>query len=463
MNGLGVLIVLACAVVGCLSYRDYRIPIKGRRGSTYYATRPQKIVGDRHRNYKRGVNKTHPFELGIGVYYQMDIMLKPETDQNALVSTNNPNLRWPNAIVPYRITGNFTTAQVSIIQQAMTQYAERTCVRFVPYTTESTFVTIGNSGTGCWSYVGRSLNNSYNQVNLQVPSCMTTGTVAHELMHALGFKHEFSRPDRDDWVSIDMGALAPEYQTTDFFNSNFGKMAPAQVELYGIPYYYGSVMHYSKWGGAVSYSRPVMNNLKPWAAEDFGNEVELTPPDVLAINYTYCNGTTLPTTTTAAPTTTTTKAPTTTTTTTAATTTTTKAPTTTTTTTAATTTTTKAPTTTTTTTTTTTKAPTTTTTAATTTTTKAPTTTTTTTTTTTKAPTTTTTTTKAPTTTTTAATTTTTKAPTTTTTTTKAPTTTTTTATKAPTTTTKAPGGGTLLQRLLELLRKLLALYSRQG
>lgn len=96
----------------------------------------------------------------------------------------------------------------------MTQYAERTCVRFVPYTTESTFVTIGNSGTGCWSYVGRSLNNSYNQVNLQVPSCMTTGTVAHELMHALGFKHEFSRPDRDDWVSIDMGALAPEYQTS---------------------------------------------------------------------------------------------------------------------------------------------------------------------------------------------------------------------------------------------------------
>ncbi|KAL9692372.1 hypothetical protein quinque_000191 [Culex quinquefasciatus] len=218
MNGLGVLIVLAFAVVGCLSYRDYRIPIKGRRGSTYYATRPQKIVGDRHRNYKRGVNKTHPFELGIGVYYQMDIMLKPETDQNALVCA--------------------------------LYYGEH-------------FVTIGNSGTGCWSYVGRSLNNSYNQVNLQVPSCMTTGTVAHELMHALGFKHEFSRPDRDDWVSIDMGALAPEYQTTDFFNSNFGKMAPAQVELYGIPYYYGSVMHYSKWGGAVSYSRPVMNNLAP--------------------------------------------------------------------------------------------------------------------------------------------------------------------------------------------------------
>lgn len=52
-------------------------------------------------------------------------------------------------------------------------------------------------------------------VNLQNPSCMETGTVAHELMHALGFYHEFTRPDRDDWVSIDTGALDPQYQTRE--------------------------------------------------------------------------------------------------------------------------------------------------------------------------------------------------------------------------------------------------------
>lgn len=108
-------------------------------------------------------------------------------------------------------------ANVSVIKSAMDQYAQTTCVRFVPRTTEAEYITIGNGASGCWSYVGRSLENQYNQVNLQIPSCITTGTVAHELMHALGFYHEFSRPDRDDYVSIDIGALAPKYQTGTFF------------------------------------------------------------------------------------------------------------------------------------------------------------------------------------------------------------------------------------------------------
>ncbi|KAL9697846.1 hypothetical protein quinque_001287 [Culex quinquefasciatus] len=261
MNGLGVLLVLAATAVGCLGHRDFRIPIKGTRNTTYFATTPHKAVGDRHRNYKRGVNKTHPFELGIGFYYQSDIMLKPSVAANAIPLGSDPNVRWPGAVVPYIITGTFTATEKTIILQAMQQYTDNTCVRFIPRTTQANFITIDNSDTGCWSYVGRSLDNTYNHVNLQNPSCMTTGTVAHELMHAIGFYHEFTRPDRDDWVSIDTGALLTQYQTTSFYDANFAKMSYAQAELYGIPYYYGSVMHYSKWGGAASYSRPVMNNL----------------------------------------------------------------------------------------------------------------------------------------------------------------------------------------------------------
>ncbi|XP_062556029.1 zinc metalloproteinase nas-14-like [Armigeres subalbatus] len=414
MKSFGCLVLLSFAI--CCSahvagdrgrdrHRDRVHPDQRRgpkRNGVTFATKPSTQVGERLKHYKRGVNKTRPFEAGFGTYFEFDLMVEDLVEANAILMGSYTYIRWPDAVVPYEIIGTFTSSELTNIQWTINHYAENTCVRFVPRTTEEYYIRINNSATGCWSYVGRHLNNDYNLVNLQNPSCMETGTVTHEFMHALGFYHEFTRPDRDDWVSIDSGALATQYQTESFMNANFGKKSADQVELYGIEYSYGSVMHYSKWGGAVSYSRPVMNNLKPWPYNDFGNDTGLSLSDIKAVNYMYCNSTTI--TTTQAPATTTTTAPTTTTnaptTTTAAPTTTTKAPTTTTTAPTTTTTSTAAPTTTT-------KAPTTTTTAATTTTTVAATTTT-------KAPTTTTTT-KAPTTTTTTSTTTTTQAPTTTT------------------------------------------------
>ncbi|XP_052890176.1 hatching enzyme 1.2-like [Anopheles moucheti] len=253
------------------------------------------------------------WEMGLGFYKEGDIMERAPRQRNGVATSVFPNARWPNAVIPYVITGTFTAAEQSTIQQGMAHIAAVTCVRFVARSSEAIYLTIGNGDSGCWSYVGRSTRNSENQVNLQSPECVDIGTVVHELMHATGFYHEFTRPDRDEYVSIDRTALAPEYQSDTFFQDNYAKKAPYEVVLFGRPYDYGSVMHYSKYAAAASRAKAVMNNLKPWTG-DFGNDNGLSPSDIIDINYMYCNGTT---TSTANPTTTSTAKPTTTTTSTA--------------------------------------------------------------------------------------------------------------------------------------------------
>jgi len=84
----------------------------------------------------------------------------------------------------------------------MDDYHKYTCIRFKPYTgEESDYIRITAGNTGCWSSVGRI--GGRQDVNLQVPGCLTQkGTVIHELMHAVGFLHEHSRYERDDYVDI---------------------------------------------------------------------------------------------------------------------------------------------------------------------------------------------------------------------------------------------------------------------
>jgi hypothetical protein len=55
---------------------------------------------------------------------------------------------------------------------------------------------------GCWSIVGRANMRAPQVVSIQNGLCTNRKTVAHELIHALGFDHEQNRPDRDDWVEI---------------------------------------------------------------------------------------------------------------------------------------------------------------------------------------------------------------------------------------------------------------------
>ncbi|XP_030573375.1 low choriolytic enzyme-like [Drosophila novamexicana] len=185
-------------------------------------------------NFSADTDEVNPEELGS--YLEGD-MLVPETAitmKNGLITQTS---RWPGGVVPYKIRGTFNALELAVIQGAIEEYHRRTCIRFVPHKGERDYISIINDFSGCWSAVGRV--GGQQKINLQTPGCLgRPGTVLHELMHALGFLHEQSRKERDDYVAI-------QYMNVRWRAlRNFRKVD--NTEAFGVPYDYGSVMHYSK-------------------------------------------------------------------------------------------------------------------------------------------------------------------------------------------------------------------------
>lgn len=79
----------------------------------------------------------------------------------------------------------------SVIAKAMQEYHDKTCIKFVPRDPiqHRDYIYI-HPDAGCYSLVGRT--GGRQPVSLD-SGCIQTGTIVHELMHAVGFFHEQSR------------------------------------------------------------------------------------------------------------------------------------------------------------------------------------------------------------------------------------------------------------------------------
>lgn len=103
-------------------------------------------------------------------------------------------------------------------------------------------------GGGCWSYVGRYPDIFGQELSLD-DGCIYKDTIQHEFLHALGFEHEQSRPDRDDYVTILYENIIPGKE------HNFDKST--YVDSLGSPYDYKSVMHYDEYAFSVNDQKTI--------------------------------------------------------------------------------------------------------------------------------------------------------------------------------------------------------------
>uniref|UniRef100_A0A3P9BKH0 Metalloendopeptidase n=1 Tax=Maylandia zebra TaxID=106582 RepID=A0A3P9BKH0_9CICH len=129
---------------------------------------------------------------------------------------------WPKSVdgfvyVPYIISPLYDDMDRITIETGMQDISAGTCVKFVPRTHEGNFLDV-QPRYGCWSFLGQTGGSQ--TLSLQTPGCMWSGIAAHEFMHALGFVHEQSRSDRDNYVTIIWKNIMPGSHVLSLRHSN---------------------------------------------------------------------------------------------------------------------------------------------------------------------------------------------------------------------------------------------------
>lgn len=167
----------------------------------------------------------------------------------------------------------------------------------------------------CWSSVGKKYwRVDYGQEVSLGSGCNHKGTIMHEIMHAIGFWHEQSRPDRNQYVEVLWENILDGMVILRLLHSckripwkpavrshnqakivtyvrcsgeahNFNKYDRGRVDTLQVPYDYDSIMHYGK-DGFSKNGKPTLRSIKD-PARALGQRNGFTQIDIQEINSLY--------------------------------------------------------------------------------------------------------------------------------------------------------------------------------
>ena len=184
------------------------------------------------------------------------------------------SLLWPNATVPYVIDAGLPAATRQSLQQALAHWEANTPIRFVPRTSQASYVRVlqpPGLAANCSASLGRRSGES----TISLPEWCGPTEIIHELGHTLGLMHEHTRLDRDRYVEV----LYPNIQKTISYDFDVPLVGFADDGLYD----FSSIMHYTIWSGSRN-GQPVLRTLPPGLSVSGEG---LSPGDIDAVRRLY--------------------------------------------------------------------------------------------------------------------------------------------------------------------------------
>ncbi|XP_045626464.2 low choriolytic enzyme [Procambarus clarkii] len=167
--------------------------------------------------------------------------------------------RWPDKIIPLAFSHFYAEKYKSLVYQAMDLFNDLTCVRVINATNMETYhirVMFSDDCGAVQGYFGP--KDGFQEVHLGAGCFVALGYPVHELMHAMGFRHQHVRFDRDDNILVlRENIFANDYKDNFAINKRKGDY----LWTMGLPYDFNSVMQYPE--DAFGYDRAHLPTMKP--------------------------------------------------------------------------------------------------------------------------------------------------------------------------------------------------------
>uniref|UniRef100_A0A0N5BRM2 Zinc metalloproteinase n=1 Tax=Strongyloides papillosus TaxID=174720 RepID=A0A0N5BRM2_STREA len=217
------------------------------------------------------IEEARNYEVDLSSFFSENIRTKRKIQKNLTYTWDFP--------IKYVVLG----VDVDLVDKALKAMQNETCIRFekqakIPSGEPGLKFVKGN---GCWSYVGRTEENKFQDVSIGY-GCTTFGTVQHETMHALGSTHEQSRADRDQYLTILTENMLPSLLY------NYEQLNISNAITYNVKYDYGSEMQYPR----DSFSKNGKDTMMPKNDifnKTLGIDSGLSFLDIKLVNLHYCS------------------------------------------------------------------------------------------------------------------------------------------------------------------------------